>query len=422
MKKYFRSSEYTKNSFISVMGVGMAAVIPVLLQPFLGRMFTPEEFNVLGLYVTLTSVLAIAANFRYGYAVAVSHDDESAKNLLAGSIFLSFVFSMLTLAGMFFFSGAIRSGLSLSPQFYNSLYLVPLSVFFISSCIALNGWLNRKKQFLAMAVNKTVRRGGEGFFQLVLGWKKVQGGLIYGTFIGDAINFGVHAFQFRKSGGNFRQVTAPTIRKNLVRYSDYPKFNLIPSLLDTLSLYLPFLVVNLLYSESVSGQFYKSRELLALPLILISTALSQVLLQKLTEKRLNREPVTAILAKHFYLLGAMGIFGALIVYPFGREIFMIFLGDQWGPAGEMSSLMVVAYAIKFAVTPLTVVFFSLEKIRVSSLWQVGYFVGISLLFFVREVPIGTFIFYYVVIEVVFYLVYLLLVFRVAKRYDFGLGR
>ncbi|MBK6527864.1 MAG: oligosaccharide flippase family protein [Crocinitomicaceae bacterium] len=81
MKNLLPKSDYAKNSIISILGVGVAALIPLAIRPFLGRMFTPEEFNLLGLYVTVTSILAIAANFRYGYAVVVTSDDEEAKGV-----------------------------------------------------------------------------------------------------------------------------------------------------------------------------------------------------------------------------------------------------------------------------------------------------------------------------------------------------
>lgn len=417
MKKYLPKSEYARNSIISVVGVGLAAIIPLLLRPFLGRIFTPAEFNILGLYIGITSILAIAANFRYGYAVAICKDDEQAKNVLLGSIVLSFCFSLLIFITVFFFGDAIALALKFDPAISEWFYLIPLSVFFTSSCIGLNGWLNRKKSFTAMAVNKSLRRGGEGFFQFVFGKLKLTGGLIYGTFIGDAINFLIHLFQFKKADGNFRNVNSDTIKKSLAQYVDFPKYNLIPSLLDTVSLYLPFFIVNNFYSKEISGQFFQSRDLLAMPLILVSMALSQVLLQKLTEKRAQSQHVTPIIMRHIYFLSTLAIVGVLILYPFGEDLFVIFVGPQWGVAGNMASLMVIAYAMKFVITPLSVIFFAIEKVKISSFWQLGYFGGMCCLFFFPSLDINTFILYYVIIEVIFYIIYLILILKVSKQYD-----
>ena len=417
MKKLLQKSEYVKNSLISVLGVGFAAVIPIILQPFLGRMFTPEEVNAMGLYVTITSVFAIVANFRYGYVVAITKNDDEAKNVLIGSIIISFIFSGILLVFLLFFKDQIVTLFGIESAVSDWFFFMPLSVFLISSYIGFNGWLNRKKQYMAMAVNKGVRRGAEGLFQLLFGKLKIAGGMIYGIIIGDVINFLVHVFQFIKSGGNFKNISTSAVKISLKKYIDFPKFNLLPSLLDTLSLALPFLFVSAFYSEEISGQFYFSQWVLALPLVLISVAISQVLLQKLTEKRDLGLKMTPILMRHIYFLASLGIVGTALVYLYGQELFLIFLGPQWGMAGNMASLMVGAYAIRFVVAPLSQIFFALEKIKIVSFWQFGYFIGISSLLLVRGLQIKDFIFYYVIIEIVFYLFYLILILNVSNKYD-----
>ena len=421
MKLLIRRSEYVKNSLISVVGVALAAVIPIAIQPFLGRIFTPEQVNNLGLYTAITTVLAIAANFRYGYVVAITRNDEDAKSVLFGSILLSFFFAGMIFILQVLVADPLVSFFQLDPSFATWFCFMPLSVFVISVAIGLNGWLIRKKRFTAMATNKSVRRGGEGVAQLILGKLNFAGGMIYGAIIGDVLNFFVHFFQFRRSGGNFHGVDAVTVKRNIRQYIDFPKYNLVPALLDTLSLYLPYLVVNAYYSKEISGQFYESRLVLMLPLVLIATAISTVLLQKLTEKRDLGQKMTPILLRHIYILSVMGIVGVVVVYPFGEELFLIFLGPQWGMAGNMASLMVISYALRFVVAPLSQIFFALEKVKTVSYWQYGYFIGMGCLFFLPGKSINTFISWYVMIEVLAYLIYLVLILAVAKKYDRSLA-
>lgn len=417
MKKFFPKSEYARNSIISVVGVGVASVIPILLYPFLGRIFTPKDFDVLGLFVTSTAILAVVANFRYGYAVAITKSDDEAKNVLFGSIILSLAFTVFLYLILLLFDENLVAIFDLDPTLSKWFYLLPISIFCTSACFGLNGWLNRKKRFTAMAVNKSIRRGGEGLFQLIFGKIKVVGGLIYGTFIGDVINFLTHYFQFKKADGNFKGITSKSVKQNLKIYSDFPKYNLIPYLLDTLGLQLPFLIVSAYYAKEISGQFYQSCVILAIPLALISMAISQVLLQKLTEKRDRREKMTPILLRHIYFLTGLAILGIFVLYPFGEEIFMIFLGDQWGVAGKMASLMVFSYVMKFIVSPVSCIIFALEEVKMGSIWQFLHFGGICSLFFFTSLDIDTFIFYYVIIDVCSYSLYLALILFISKRYD-----
>jgi O-antigen/teichoic acid export membrane protein len=417
VKNLLPKSDYAKNSIISILGVGVAALIPLAIRPFLGRMFTPEEFNLLGLYVTLTSILAIAANFRYGYAVVVTSDDEEARGVLLGSIVITGVFSFLTFIVLLIFGQTISLNLGLNPDIVNWFYFVPLSVFFISVCIGFNGWLNKNKHYKAMAFNKSIRRGGEGLTQFVFGKLKNASGLIYGAFLGDLLNFFVHLFQFKKSGGSFKGLKSKSIFASLKKYKEFPLFNFVPALLDIVSLSLPFLIVNAYYSEEVSGQFYQSRDILAMPLILISTAISQVLMQKISEKKNNGEKVFVIIKNHIYILSFLGLIGFLVVFFLGENLFTLFLGDQWKMAGSMASMMVLAYSIKFVVSPISVVFFSLHKIKIASFWQAAYFLGILSLVLFANSSIESFILYYVIIEVVFYAIYAILIIHETLKYD-----
>ncbi|MBI3135923.1 MAG: oligosaccharide flippase family protein [Bacteroidetes bacterium] len=417
IKKILPKSEYAKNTTVSIVGVGLAAVIPILLRPFLGRIFTPEEFNLMSLYISVTSILAIPANFRYGYAVAITRTDDEARSVLLGSLMLSFIFSCVTLVVLIFFGELVVSLFHLDKALVKWFYLVPLSCFFISACIGFNGWLTRKKAFKAMASNKIIRRGGEGGFQLLLGNLKIAGGLIYGTLIGDLLNFLVHFFQFRKSDGNFKGITRHKVKSGLKTYIDFPKFNLVPALLDTVSLALPFFMVNARYADETGGQFAQSRDLLSMPLVLISAALSQVLLQKLAEKRSRGEAIVSLINRHVWYLTLLSLLGIAIIYPFGEALFVFFVGDQWGLAGNMASWMVVAYALKFVITPMSVVFFALEKVKIAGFWQVSYFAGMCTLFLLPDIGIYEFILWYVAVEAVFYLIYLVLIYRTSKAYD-----
>lgn len=400
--------------------MAIAAIIPVLIRPVLGRMFTPEEFNMVGLFVTISSILAIAANLRYGYAVAVTRTDREALAVLAGSIFLSLIFSIFVTGVILLFGKSLLFFLeeSESGSFLSWLLFVPVSTFAISACIGFNGWLNRQKAFRGMAYNKILRRGSEGAIQLGSGKLSVNGGLILGTLLGDVINLIVHFFQFKKTGGTFKNIKRSEITSTLSTYSDFPKYNLLPALLDTLTLALPFLIINNRYSAELSGQFAQSRDLLSMPLVLISATISQVLLQRLVEQRNRNAAITPIVSKHLVYLGAMGLVGGVILFFFGEPLFLLFVGDQWGPAGQMATWMVIAFVLKFTISPLSVLFFAIERVKIASVWQLFYFTATTVLFLLPDdVGIYEFICWYVVIDAITYLVYLILIYREAKHFD-----
>ncbi|MBL7897655.1 MAG: lipopolysaccharide biosynthesis protein [Crocinitomicaceae bacterium] len=421
MKRLLPKSEYARNSVISILGVGVASAIPILLQPILGRMYTPEEFNTMGLFVTTVSILSVVANLRYAQAVAVADTDEQARNILIGSFWLSAFFSLLLFILLLGFFNQFCFWLDVPVQSAFWLWLVPLSTFFMSASVGLNSWLNRKKYFKGMAYNKSIRRGGEGFLQVLFGKLKIFGGLTWGTFAGDFINMFVHLIQFRKSEGNFRKFNLLSLKSELKKYGHFPKHNLIPALLDTASLYLPFIFVNSFFDDDTSGQFFQCTNVLALPLALISMAISQVLLQKLTENKQKNKPVLSIILRHFWVLAAMAIVGIVTFFFFGEELFILFLGNQWEYAGQMSSLLVFAYAMKFTITPLSVIFFSHQKLKTVSYWQYLRFAVVLAVCSLSGHDIMTFIILNVCTEVILYLIYLYMIVYLANNYDNNLN-
>lgn len=422
MKKLFGRSEYFKNSFTLILGIGLAQTIPVLLQPILRRMYTPEEFGVFAVFFSIVSILAIVANYRYAHVVVIPEKDQTSKNVAAGALVLITITCIIIFLVLLFFGEAIFQKLGFPSELNKWSLLIPVSVFFVSGSLVLNSWLTRKKKFKSIASNKFLRRAGEGGSQVSFGYSKQSGGLIMGSIIGDALNFIVSFFQFKRAGGNFENVTKKEVVADLKCYKAFPKYNLLPTLLDTVSLFIPVFIITNFYSKEITGQFDLSRQILALPLALISVALSQVLLQSIAQRSKSKQEILPLLRKNFLALALMGVVGSLVLYAFSVQIFSFVFGDQWVLAGELTSVLVFSYALKFAISPLTITFIAIEKIKISSFWQVGYFGSMCILLTFDNMSIHDFIKFYVIIEIVAYSIYACLVYLVAKSHDQGLTK
>jgi O-antigen/teichoic acid export membrane protein len=416
-KRLLGRSEYLKNSLTLIIGIGLAQVIPVLLQPVLRRMFTAEEFGVFAVYFSIVSTFAIIANFRYAHVVVIPDEDETAKNVVAGALILISALCIILFGIGFFFGESIIAYFDFPEELNDWVLIIPLSVFFVSGSLVLNSWLTRKKRFKSMASNKMMRRGAEGGAQLIFGSLKMQGGVIMGSIIGDVTNFFVSFWQFKRAAGSLKGLSRKNIFTTLKRYKDFPLYNLIPTLLDTLSLFIPVLIVSNFYTDEITGQFDLSRQILALPLALISAALSQVLLQNISQRSREKKYILPLLKKNFLGLSVLGVLGILVLYPFSVPIFKFVFGDQWALSGELTTILVFSYAMRFAITPLSITFIAIEKIRISSLWQVVYFGSVCILFTLRDISIHDFIFYYVIIEIGAYFLYAVMIYFTARRHD-----
>jgi O-antigen/teichoic acid export membrane protein len=416
IKKLLNKSDFIKSSFTLIFGTVLAQLIPIALQPILRRIYTPEEFGLFAVYLSLIGMVVVAANLRYESTIVLPEDDDNASNLIVGGFFISLVFSLVFFILLFLFGDNLIQLLSLPKDISKWLYVLPFSVFVISCSRILNFWLTRKKAFKASAVNKVARRSSEGVIQTV-GNTFLSSGLIIGNIIGDTVNLFVSILQSIKYGLNFKAYKISITKQQLKKYIDFPKYSTIPTLLNSISLFLPVIIINQFYSQEVTGYFDLSRQMLALPLALVSMAVSQVLIQKVVEYKQNRKKITKLVTKIAFTLLGMSAIGILIIELFGIELFTFIFGDEWEFSGRITQVLIFSYAIKFVVSPLTSVFIGLEKIKISSVWQVCYFLIICCLYFFKDYSIEEFLLLYITIDIIAYAIYYLLLNYICVQHD-----
>ena len=281
----------------------------------------------------------------------------------------------------------------------------------------MNYFLIRKKAFRISSVNKVIRRSGEGAVQIGVGSIFRGVGLIVGTIAGDCMNFLSGIFQLRRKGFKREWIKYVKIIALLKRYKDFPLYNAIPALLNTLSLTLPVLMITKFYGEKITGYFDLSRMVLALPLALVSVSVSQVIFQTISEKIRNRQTIGVVIKKTALGLGITAFIMVVVGLLFSIPVFTFVFGEQWRLSGSMTQILIASYALKFVVSPLSVTFNALEKIRLSSTWQFLYFLSILVLLFFKDRPIETFLTIYLIIDIIAYLIYFVLMLLQVRVYE-----
>jgi len=420
VKSFYRKllrSEMVKNSLTLISGTVIAQIIPVALQPLLRRIFTPEDFGVFAIYMSLLGMLAAIASLKYESTIILPKRDKDAAHLLVGSIIVVFSFSIIFLVLIFFLKNSLIDYFNFPPAIEQWLYLLPLSAFIFTSYQAMNYWLIRKNRFKASAVNKVIRRTAEGGTQTGLGFSTVSSGLIIGNIIGDSINFLSGIFQIKRSSFNLKSVRLPRILYLLKRYKEFPLYSGVPSFLNTISLLVPVLIITRSFDEEIAGFYSLSQMVLALPLALVSVSVSQVLLQQLSEKIKSTSSINSIVTRLALVLTGLSIPFILIILFFGEGLFDFFFGIDWRVSSDITQILIYAYALKFIVSPLSVVFIALEKVKISGLWQLGYFLAICGLFAINFKDLNDFFITYLAIELTLYLMYIILIFAQVRRYE-----
>ena len=416
LKNILNKSELLKNTLTLVSGTVVAQLIPIGLQPFLRRIYTPEDFGLFAVYTSVFGIVIVIAAGKYENTIVLPKEDEEANHIVWGAFFFSLLFNILLLIFFLFFDTYIISFFDFPKEMTYWLYFVPLSTFLIASYRTLNNWLIRKKEFKKSSINKIVRRTAEGITQSGMGAASMSKGLIIGAIVGDFFNLMISLFQSMKSGLRL-DIDVRKIWEAIKKYSDFPIYNSLPSLFNSISLFLPVIIINKFYSQEITGYVDLSRQMLALPIALISITISQVLLQKIAENRNKQQHILPLILKLSLGLLSVSILGVITILLLGNTLFEIAFGSEWINSGEIAKILVFAYAIKFVVSPLSSIFISLEKIKLSSIWQTLYFIAICSLFYLEDSSLEKFLTTYVIIDLLAYSVYYILIFSVAKNHD-----
>ncbi|PKP36201.1 MAG: hypothetical protein CVT98_08680, partial [Bacteroidetes bacterium HGW-Bacteroidetes-15] len=158
MVEYFKlifKNDFFKNIFTLITGNSVAQLIGLLAIPVLSRLYTPEEFGEVALFIGIINVIAIAANFRYDMAIVPPKRNGHAFHLLVGSIGITIVFTILLFIGVAIFKDSVTSFFD-HKVFKKIIWLLPLLIFLLASHKSLQFWFNRKREYKTIAMNRVV--------------------------------------------------------------------------------------------------------------------------------------------------------------------------------------------------------------------------------------------------------------------------
>jgi len=151
-------SEFSRNVLTLMTGTTIAQAIPIAISPILTRIYTPEDFGVFALYMSIASIVAVVATGRYELAIMLPKKDEDALNIIALSMIIAFFVSFITFLIVFLFNAQITSLLG-NPEISNWLYFIPITVLLTGIYQSFNYWSNRKKQYRRLATSRVIQSG-----------------------------------------------------------------------------------------------------------------------------------------------------------------------------------------------------------------------------------------------------------------------
>ncbi len=410
-----------RNVLTLFFGNVVAFLVPLVLYPVLSRVFTQADYAVFGLFSSIFAFLEIASTGRYDLAIVIPKQSEDGINLVAGGFLISVLYSLLIFFLVLLLGNFTAQNLN-NGDLAKWLLLMPGGLFFISISKLCNAWLIRSKCFKAASVNKASQKIAEGLAQVSLGFLRIGNGLVLGDLAGRFFNAAFSIYQSVKHGLDRNKINFESISANLKTHIEFPKYSILPSMLNTLAGMMPVFIVSMYYSVENSGDFNFSRIVLSVPFALIATGISQVLMQQVSERKRNGEPIEEEVYSLAKKLFAISVIGTVVIFLFGPELFEFVFGAKWKVAGWYTSILILSTSISLVVSPFSILLPTLGRVRWGSYWQVFYFVFVSTLWFLKDIDIIKFFIAIVVVDVISYLLYGVVIVKAIRDYSSTLAK
>jgi O-antigen/teichoic acid export membrane protein len=345
-------SEFIRNVLTLISGTTLGQIVSLAIYLILSRIYTPDDFGVFALYMSILSITNITSTAKYELAVMMPKKDSKGLNLTGLSAVISICVSVFLFLLVLFLNRPITRMLG-NEQISIWLYLIPLSTLLNGFYQGLNYWSNRKKRFrtmtaasLGQSLTNSGVKVGAGFG--IAG----PSGLIIGSLAGQVTGFFIFLRNFLKHDKQNLSVIHRKEMGMLAReYYRFPKYNMLHGVTNNLSGNLPVFILTSSFSSAAAGLYSFGFTMIFRPMSLITTAFSQVFSQRVITKENEGKfilpDVKRLLVKMFQF--SFIPFG--IVAIFAPRIFTFVFGPEWETAGSYTRILIPWLYLVFLSAP-----------------------------------------------------------------------
>lgn len=337
--RIFRS-EFTRNAFTLISGTSFAQGISFVVYLILPAFYSPEDFGLLALYLSILSITMIISTGKYELAIMLPAEEGNAKSLLELTVSISAVFSLLLIIAVAIFRKSFAHLLG-NRDIAPWLFLIPLSTFLVGCFQAFRYYQNRKKKYKIIASANIGQSFTNSSIKLAMG-PLAEGpmGLVTGTVMGQLTGFAI--FFHKTIQGGFRIFRKVNVRRMLAlgkEYSLFPRFNMLQGLVNNFSGALPIFVLTSQFSAAIAGYFSLGYTIIYRPMNLVVSAVFQVLFQNIMEKHNRGERIYPDIRRFLVRMIQLVTIPFLLLLFLSPLIFRIF-PEEWEEAGRYTQLLV----------------------------------------------------------------------------------
>lgn len=352
--RQWSSQEFTRYSVTLLSASTLAQVIALVVYPLLTRLYTPEDFGVLNVLLSLAGLLAIVSTGRYEPALVLEEEDASAKALFKLVMLLCLSLYVLEQLVFTLFAHPIASLFKTASGLERWLPFLSLLVLMMGVWQAVNHYCIRQKKFKVVGENNLVKSSLNAGLKLGFGYAgMLRSGLVLATLLSWASALSLSLFRVRKQLAGFFSADKGLMRDMAAKYSNFPKFELPQAVSNMLAGNLPLLMLPLCFSMGEVGLFSLALTIGFYPVGVFTGSMDQVLYKRMVEQRQRNEAVLPMIAR-FCRRTFLVLLPFFVLFFFISEwFFSLVFGEQWAMAGTCFKIMLPWFFVVTMTASLT---------------------------------------------------------------------
>ena len=345
-----------------VAGGAVAQALPLLLGPWLTRLYTPQQFGIYHLFAAVSANLAVVACARYEFALPLVGDAADAAALRALCLR---VLAGVTLASAL--AAAVWFALASASASASAGWIVwlPVAVGVLGWLSLVTLWATRAQAYRMLAIARVVQYGGASLAQA---GAALLGAGVQGLIAAPIAAAAAAAAVLRLPANDAARPAPGRWRELARRFRDFPLLNTPHAFMGALQDTVSIGMIAAWQGPVAAGFWGLSLRYLKAPATLVGGAVSQALYPQLAAHgaaadhaadahaplRVTREGRAAV-RRVMGGLAAIALPLVLLLWAFAPWAFERLFGANWRGAGELARTLGLYIGVHFVAAPLAVV-------------------------------------------------------------------
>lgn len=382
-----KEGSFTKNVLMITGGTVFAQGLSIVLSPVITRIYTPEDYGILTIYVAILGMINLLGALSYDSAIPIADDDEKAFSVLILCLSILLVVTVVLIL-VLNISGEYFLGLFKAEQILEYAYFIPIGFFLTGLYTVVSKWAFRKRDYRSITITKysqsLVGNGTKISYRLV---NSGSAGLILGNVLSQSAGILTlikpHVPEFKKLMGKVNHQELIALSKRYIRFPLYTAPGLF---VLSVSGQLPTIFMSSLYGANIVGLYGLARSITFLPMTVIGKSVQDVFYGEAANiGKTNPARIKDLSNKLLKKLMILGGIPMLTLVLFGPLLFSIVFGIDWEMAGVFARLLSIEVFFHFIFHPISTVFSIFEQQKKSFIIYVSKLALVLIVFGIAKV-------------------------------------